>query len=365
MIPIARRLSLVLCLGLLPALPSLAAERQPHVIEAFEVGRSVYVRSLAVDVAHNSLWVGTSLGVHEVDLATGDLRRTFTRAAGLANEYVFAVKVGSRGGVWFGTNGGGASYFRDGRWRTFFPMHGLADYWVYAFAEQSDGTVWIGTWDGANRYDPRADRLETFKDELVNEWVYGIDVDDRDRVWFATEGGVSMFDGKGWRSWTHRDGIGAPNRRGLPPSRNTGLGTRDRHNLSLLADGQPTYNPGYAFCVHVARDGQVWVGTWGGGVSHFDGRRWRSLTVADGLAGDIVFAIDEDTEGRLWLATNQGLSRYDGRDWLTIDHASGLPEGAVYSVAVAPNGDVWAGTRGGVAHVGTGPAAVVAPGPGK
>ncbi len=328
-----------------------AAAGQPRVVEAFDVGETVYVRSLAVDPRRNSLWVGTSLGVHEVDLATGDLRRTFTRAAGLANEYVFAVMVDHRGATWFGTNGGGASRFQDGGWRTFFPMHGLADYWVYAFAEQADGKVWIGTWDGANRYDPVNDRLETFKDELVNEWVYGLDVDAQDRVWFATEGGVSMYDGVGWRQWTHEDGVGAPNRLGLPASRNTGLGTRDRHDLSVLEDGRPTYNPGYAFCIHVAGDGQVWVGTWGGGVSRFDGRRWRSLTVEDGLAGDIVFAMAEDAGGRLWFATNQGLSRYDGRTWLTIDHASGLPEGPVYSVTVAPNGDVWAGTRGGVAHI--------------
>ncbi len=161
-----------------------------------------------------------------------------------------------------------------------------------------------------------------------------------------------MFDGRQWREWTHEDGLGAPNSRHLAASRNTGLGTRDRHNLSVLSEGAPTYNPGYAFAIHVARDDTVWVGTWGGGVSHFDGQRWQNLTVSDGLAGDIVFAISEDTAGRLWFATDQGLSRFDGEDWLTIDHAAGLPAGPVYAVQVAPNGDVWAGSRGNVARIG-------------
>ncbi len=118
---------------------------QPRVLETFDVGPQVYVRSLAIDQRRGSLWVGTSLGVHEIDLLSRDLRRTFTRKQGLANEYVFASFVDSKDFKWFGTNGGGVSRFRDGDWKTWFPMHGLADYWVYAFAEQTAGAIWIGS----------------------------------------------------------------------------------------------------------------------------------------------------------------------------------------------------------------------------
>ena len=66
------------------------------------------------------------------------------------------------GDIWFGTNAGGTSRYRDGAWRTYFPMHGLADYWVYAFAFAADGTPWIGTWDGANSYDRATDSRNNF-----------------------------------------------------------------------------------------------------------------------------------------------------------------------------------------------------------
>jgi len=65
------------------------------------------VRALAVEKASNSLWVGTSSGVNEVDLATGKLRNTFTRKDGLANEYVFGIGIDAEGHKWFGTNAGG------------------------------------------------------------------------------------------------------------------------------------------------------------------------------------------------------------------------------------------------------------------
>ena len=116
-----------------------AAPRGPRVVESFEVGENVYVRALKVEPATRTLWVGTSTGVNEVDLASGKLRNTFTRTHGLANEYVFAVGIDRQGYKWFGTNAGGTSRYRDGQWKTFFPMHGLADYWVYAFANDSAG----------------------------------------------------------------------------------------------------------------------------------------------------------------------------------------------------------------------------------
>ncbi|MDO8991379.1 MAG: two-component regulator propeller domain-containing protein [Sideroxyarcus sp.] len=324
----------------------------PRVVETFGVGSNVYVRALTVEPGSNTLWVGTSAGVHEVDLKSGKLRNTFTRDSGLANEYVFAVGIDRQGYKWFGTNAGGTSRYRNGKWKTYFPMHGLADYWVYSFASQRNGDLWIGTWAGANRVDLKTMKFSTYVKELVNEWVYGIAVDARDRVWFGTEGGVSMFDGKTWRAWTHKDGLGAPNARQLQASPNTGLGTRSRHDLNLLsAEGAPTFNPNYVFSIYVAADQTVWAGTWGGGVSRFDGKTWTNLTSKDGLAGDVVYSIAQDRQGVLWFGTSNGLSRYDGKTWHNYNNRTGLPDNNVYAVSVTPGGDVWAGTKGGVARI--------------
>ena len=323
-----------------------------RVLESFEVGAEAYVRALAVEPAKNALWVGTSLGVHEVDLGNGRLRNTYTRQHGLANEYVFAIGIDSAGYKWFGTNAGGVSRFKDGQWKTYFPMHGVADYWIYSFGEQKDKTWWIGTWAGVNKVDPRTGKFTTYVKELVNEWVYAIQVDSKDRVWFGTEGGVSLFDGKTWKSWTHKDGLGAPNDAGLPASANTGLGTRARHDLTTQVAGMNSYNPNYVFSILATPDKSIWAGTWGGGVGRFDGKRWTNLTTKDGLAGNIVYAIARSPDGALWFGTDNGLSRYDGKSWKTVGRAQGLLDANVYAVAVTPNGDVWAGTRKGVTRIG-------------
>ncbi len=336
-------LSFTFFIGCLPA----AAGRKA---EFYGLGEQSYVRSLAVDGEQRTLWIGASNGVLEIDLATMDPRNRFTRKDGLANEYVFAIGLGPDGAVWFGTNAGGTSRLHKGKWRTFFPMHGLADYWVYAFAFDDQDRVWIGTWDGANLYDPKTDTFVTYHDELINHWVYGVDIDEKGRVWFGTEGGVSMFDGAKWQSWTHKDGLGAPNVENAPASTNTGLGTRSRHDLDVAKKGGASYNENYVFAAHVDRTGRgVWFGLWGGGAAlrTRDGK-WINYTSRDGLAGDIVYSLAQDEKGVMWFGTNKGVSSFDGKRWAS--HEIGRSPAHVYALAVA-GADVFAGVKGGVVRL--------------
>jgi ligand-binding sensor domain-containing protein len=207
-------------------------------------------------------------------------------------------------------------------------------------------------WAGVNKVDPKTGKFTTYVKELVNEWVYAIQVDAKDRVWFGTEGGISMFDGKTWRAWTHKDGLGAPNRANLPASPNTGLGTRSRHDLGVMSQAGPTYNPNYVFSLHIDPDGSVWAGTWGGGVSRYKDDKWTSYSSQDGLAGDLVYSIAQAKDGALWFGTDRGVSRFDGKTWSSLGKRDGLLEDHVYALAVTPSGDIWAGTKRGVARIG-------------
>jgi ligand-binding sensor domain-containing protein len=294
------------------------------------------------------LWVGTSTGVIEVDANTRNLRRTYTRKEGLANEYVFGMLVDNIGRKWFGTNGGGMSVYNAGQWKTYFPMHGLADYWVYSFTQQHNGSIWVGTWDGLSQFDSKTETFTNYKKELVNEWVYGLDVDSKDQVWIGTEGGINMYDGSTWHVWTHKDGLGAANKDNLPLSDNTGLGTRSRHDLTVTSAGTPTYNPNYVFSLAVAKDDSVWAGTWGGGISHYDGKAWNNFTVEQGLAGNIVYNVAIDEKGQIWAGTNGGLAYYDGKSWRKFTTADGLLDNNIYAIAAAGNGEIWAGGKNGV-----------------
>lgn len=310
-----------------------------QLVDRFNVGRSVVVRAMAIDSPRQQLWVGTSVGALLIDMQNQKVLKRFTRANGLANEYIFSVMVGSKQNVWFGTNGGGVSRLdKNDQWKTYFPMHGLADYWVYSFAQRRNGEIWIGTWNGISVL--KQDKFTTYLKELVNEWIYGLAIDSKDQVWIGTEGGVNMYDGKQWHVWNHKDGVGSKNAHALSPSDNTGLGTRDRHNLTTLVNGKQTYNPNYIFSVVVDQLDRVWVGTWGGGVSVFTGKVWQNYSEKQGLKGGIVYSLAYDkTQNRLWAGTNKGLYYLHDNKWQEI-----MGDQHIYAVQVDSKRDqVWAG----------------------
>ncbi|PTM15173.1 MAG: hypothetical protein DA408_00710 [Bacteroidetes bacterium] len=72
------------------------------------------------------------------------------------------------------------------------------------------------------------------------------------------------------------------------------------------------------YAVLADRRGYVWAGTQGGGLSRFDGERFRTFSDGDGLPGNYVQALWEDAPGNLWIGTDQGVARYDGQTFETF-----------------------------------------------
>jgi len=96
----------------------------------------------------------------------------------------------------------------------------------------------------------------------------------------------------------------------------------------------------------------VKAGTWGGGLSRFDGKRWVNYTTADGLPGNHVFMLHLDENGRLWVGTNNGLTRWqDGKFTKAMTMADGLFANNVFAMTTAADGSLWIGSFGGVAHL--------------
>ncbi|MGO8854890.1 MAG: two-component regulator propeller domain-containing protein [Steroidobacteraceae bacterium] len=82
---------------------------------------------------------------------------------------------------------------------------------------------------------------------------------------------------------------------------------------------------------------------------------FRHLTVDDGLAQNTVYATLQDSEGFLWIATQNGLDRYDGYTLRHFAHqrraANGLPSSYVYAIAEDRSGNLWLAVKdGGIAR---------------
>jgi ligand-binding sensor domain-containing protein/signal transduction histidine kinase len=73
----------------------------------------------------------------------------------------------------------------------------------------------------------------------------------------------------------------------------------------------------------------------------------RRYTTADGLAGDYIVSIYRDSRGFLWFSTRDGLSRFDGVRFTTYGVREGLPSATINRVLETRDGTYWIGTNGG------------------
>ena len=334
---------------------------------------NVTTRSKVMSIAFEGhyLWLGLSPssvfpkgGVIRHDLNTVkdfDLYTMANTNGGLMSEGVYKIAIDKQGNKWFATFGGGLSKF-DGKkwsnytstgyrkstsdaWTSYPDGAGLGDMWIYDIAFDKTGKMWAATWKGASSMN--ADNTFTTyatKDGLADKWVYAIGIDSRGTYWFGTEGGVTQYDGKQWLSYKHKDGLGADIKEAIPGNPHH---TESQHHADP-AKGNLASNPNYVMSLVIDKNDTRWFGTWGSGLSRFDGKKWLTYTTADGLAGNFVFALAVDKKGVLWAGTNAGVSSFDGKVWKSYTRKDGLMDDFVYSIGVDNKNNKWFGTRSGV-----------------
>ena len=329
----------------------------------FRVGEK-NVKSIYAD--GNITWVGTTGGVIRYDILT-DTAKNYGATNGLLSNGIFYVGK-LKGKITVGTYGGGLSVFDEptGTWKHYNVPQGLGDAFIYGAIEMANGDIWIATWSGVNRVRGGAldDRskwdlftVENTHGGLPNDWVYGLAQGKHGEVWLATEGGLARFvDGK-WDNWNHDKGVGAPYEKVKEAiTFKSDVGSASDHHAKQkrdmgLQNVDVAYNPNYVIALQVDRKGDVWVGTWGGGLSHFDGKQWVSYTTVEGLPGNHVFMLHQDSKAQMWIGTNNGLALWQNGKFKTMTQRDGLFDNNVFSMATAPDGSMWIGSYGGVAYL--------------
>lgn len=101
-------------------------------------------------------------------------------------------------------------------------------------------------------------------------------------------------------------------------------------------------------CMLQDRNGNLWFGSDGGGVSMYDGRSFTHFTEAEGLASNFVWSILEDKSGNLWFGTwGGGVSKYDGQFFTNYSVKEGLSDNVIWCMLEDIEGNVWMGTKNG------------------
>lgn len=294
-----------------------------------------------------TLWVGTGNGLLKYDLRRDWVIERYDSESGLpsSSSTITTIKIDPQGVVWMGTHGGGLVRADGKKWKVYTPPD-VADPYIYDIAFDKDGLMWVATWSGVSVFDGKVWRSYTIADGLIDIWVYAVRIDQDGVKWFGTEGGVTRFNGKDWRSYTHKDGLGATEKE---------VGAYERipivtpyHTEDKSIEG---YSPNFVLAIAVDGNNHKWFGTWGAGLSRFDGKTWKNYTMRDGLAGNFISDILVDQDGRLWIATEGGISVFDGTRWQSFTKLDGLLEEEIFTIEVDQAGRKWFGANGAISRL--------------
>lgn len=263
------------------------------------------VNAFADDGA-DTVWVGTLDGLVEINTRERRERRFTRESAGplrLTDNIVMALLYDRAGALWIGTMTGGLArldpqrrslrYYRnDANDPTSLPADG-----VMSLYEDRGGDLWIGTFGGGMaRIDQATGKLTRYphstNDNSLSSPRASAIVEDRSgNLWIGTDGGgLNLFDRGTGRFRAFR--------------------RNDRDPSSLSADT--------IYALHVDPNGTVWVGTAGGGLDRVvgssdqpDAIHFKSDARLANMPSQVVYGIESDHQGSLWLSTNNGLVRLD------------------------------------------------------
>ncbi|MFY9551565.1 MAG: two-component regulator propeller domain-containing protein, partial [Thermoanaerobaculia bacterium] len=263
--------------------------------------------------AHGTVFVGTERGLFA---GKSDRYAPDREAASLGEGPVGAVHVDASGALFFAR--GGLLYREEsGRVVEFGRPRGLpGDETIDEVRTDRAGRLWVRTVLHLYVLGKGAQHFEHADEGLPEASEYGrLAFDDRGELLVPTVKGLAYRDGGSWRLIGRREGLPAD------------------AALAALVD----------------REGSLWIGLLGGGLTQRLGRgEFTNWTTADGLSHEVIWAIgrQKGRGGALWVGTERGLNRIDPSTGAIRVYTTreGLAGNTVNAVATGDDGSVWVGS---------------------
>ncbi len=242
--------------------------------------------------------------------AEGRCIRSITDVGGQPLGRVYDMATDASGTTWLATVGQGVLSL-DGRYMG-MGIGEEAGQWPWKFAQDSSGHLWIAFGYSSSevligRYDPRDQQVACINAGKGDEGVAQsgtrhVRTDERGWLWL-THRGVMVHDGQEWQSFSAS----------LPDI-----------DFSLT---RLTYED---------REGNIWIGLWGGGLIFCDPTSIRRYTEADGLPDREIRHLGEDHEGRMWIGTMGGMAYMEEGQVRPVKTGE-----TVWAMVVDGQGQIW------------------------
>ena len=300
---------------------------------------------------------GTWLGSYGAGLGVADQNRVryLSTAEGVPAENVWSLLEDREGNLWVGSSEG-LFQFRHLPLRTYLRTEGLPSNVVSSVWEDRQQRLWIGTSAGLVQWRKEPEGSAT-REIVTTHQVLSMAEDGAGTLWLGTadQGLLRLRHGTSHPvtvpgAWGNRP-IHVLVREGpalLVGTFGAGLFVCQTETASFSCAPVTAVKSDRVMTAIRARNGDWWVGT-REGLMHRHGEDWQRLTTADGLGSNLVTALYEDRDGDLWIGTEGGgLARHSHGFLVKANSQQGALDDIIYSIQEDDGGQLWMSSPRGV-----------------
>jgi ligand-binding sensor domain-containing protein/signal transduction histidine kinase len=298
-----------------------------------------------------NLWIGASRGLQAWrDQKVGNYRE----ADGVPLRAIRGLCNDADGGLWIGRNGG-LSLMKAGTFTHYGKGSGPAGI-VTSVLRDGLGNLWVGSFGGLSRFVDGKFINESREDGAAYA-VHALFEDREGTVWVGFEDGLARLLPKRFVTYTRQQGLARNAIASVCAGRDGGIwiGTWGG-GLTELINGQTnTYGrtngltSNFVVAMNEAPDGSFWVGTeYGQGINRLKGGTVTAFPTTPGQLGFMITALLEDQQGHLWVGSRDGLTCFTAGEAKRYREPDGLGHHWINALWEQPPGTLWIGTEAGL-----------------
>jgi ligand-binding sensor domain-containing protein len=272
-----------------------------------------------------NIWIGTYAGLFRYRSADFV---SYGQNEGISTPFIHQICKDRNGNLWVSTFGGGISILKHGFFYNYSVSDGLPSNTVTSVIQARDGTMWVGTDRGFCTAAPVSNPAQRFR--FTKPVMKGFAKADTVNALFQDSKGVIWI------------------------GRNNGVGRYYKGAYTWIPIPAASFFSVYFFMED--QNGDLWIGTYLGGLFRFDGKTFTSMNHELGLKSESFLAMTQDKEGVYYLGSLDGLYVYDpsgkytpAKKVVQLSETQGLNSDLIYLMEFADNEKtLWVGTNQGL-----------------
>ncbi|MCW3078181.1 MAG: rsbU 6, partial [Bacteroidetes bacterium] len=332
---------------------------------------SNFIRSFVI--TNNKVYASTGYGLFVYNLISEEVNFYFKKefSFSINSNSTRCIYIDSENNIWIGTDLGGVnvSFNQSLKFSNSTSNYENNFTNIYSFCEEKNGMLWLGGVRSLSRINTSTGQSTDYSHLLETNTALCITQESENIFWIGTWGsGLIRFDrsnGKSTKYLTKKVGgtilcLKIHNNNLYAGSVGDGL---FKINLSTFEitrftekDGLP--NPSINTIFEDSKN-NVWIGSYDGGLIKMKGydvngklniiSKYKNEGKGGEIASNIILGVNEDKNGRIWVATSNGLSKLlPNNSFYNFYEKDGLANSYLYAILKDSLDNFWMSSNGGL-----------------